>query len=239
MAIIVTCRCGQHFRAEDGDAGLKAACPICQQVLVIPGARLFQPHASATASQQPRETATIIATCQCGQQFRAKDDDAGMKVQCPKCQQVLIVPGSRPTPPTPSTSSSHQPGRIKTHSQMPIVLKLMPFVVSLVIVVAVGLVYLFSQGGRGGETDRSTSQSHDPLDFDPARERGGEADRPQDNAEQPSDGDSSPGRGPGSRKRAVARAGWQDQDRNASECAVINPQEAEGPDTGAYRAIAR
>jgi hypothetical protein len=54
MAIIVTCECGQQFRAEDADAGTQALCPRCQRMLVIPGRRVAdsQPPSLAIARQE-------------------------------------------------------------------------------------------------------------------------------------------------------------------------------------------
>ena len=40
MAIIVMCRCGERFRAEDADAGAQVPCPGCQRTLVIRGRRV-------------------------------------------------------------------------------------------------------------------------------------------------------------------------------------------------------
>ncbi len=35
----------------------------------------------------------IVVACQCGQQFRAKDEFAGRQMKCPKCGSVIQVPG--------------------------------------------------------------------------------------------------------------------------------------------------
>src|SRR2546428_11367635 len=47
----------------------------------------------------------IPVSCQCGQSFRAKDDLAGKRVKCPKCGQVLQIPGAAPSASAPGMLS--------------------------------------------------------------------------------------------------------------------------------------
>src|SRR5437867_1611623 len=46
----------------------------------------------------------IPVSCKCGQGFRAKDELAGKKVKCPKCGQVLQIPGINPSDSVASAS---------------------------------------------------------------------------------------------------------------------------------------
>src|SRR5712691_1227850 len=36
---------------------------------------------------------SILLTCPCGQQLRARDEQAGQAMQCPACGSQLVVPG--------------------------------------------------------------------------------------------------------------------------------------------------
>jgi hypothetical protein len=40
----------------------------------------------------------ILMQCTCGQQMMTADEHAGMKVQCPNCRGIVLVPGSRRAP---------------------------------------------------------------------------------------------------------------------------------------------
>jgi hypothetical protein len=56
MAIIVTCQCGKQLRAKDEHAGMKATCPACRRLIVIPRStpeKQSSPSASASPSSLP------------------------------------------------------------------------------------------------------------------------------------------------------------------------------------------
>ena len=123
---------------------------------------------------------TIIVTCQCGQQFRAEDTDAGMQAQCPQCRQLLVIPGMRVREDS-STASSRQSNDPKAHSRKPILVEFMPHIVSFVVViVGCGLLYVLSQSERAGRiisqgqraagSDSATSLGIDLSDFERTRE---------------------------------------------------------------------
>jgi prepilin-type processing-associated H-X9-DG protein len=40
----------------------------------------------------------IVFRCECGKEFKTRDEDAGRRARCPECQRELIVPQPKPTP---------------------------------------------------------------------------------------------------------------------------------------------
>lgn len=73
MSQIVTCICGQRFRAAAHLAGTRVACPACGSQIGIPKAE------------------PVIVTCACGQRFRAQPHLIGNTVRCPACSGPLRV----------------------------------------------------------------------------------------------------------------------------------------------------
>ena len=47
----------------------------------------------------------IEISCSCGGRFKARDEHAGRKVKCPRCQQVLVVSQPAPQPVSPSVAA--------------------------------------------------------------------------------------------------------------------------------------
>jgi hypothetical protein len=84
MSLLVTCSCGQSFRAQPELAGKQVPCPVCGTALRIPAPR---PRVSSGA-----KTPSPTVTCQCGRSFRAKPELAGKQVACPACGVPLRIP---------------------------------------------------------------------------------------------------------------------------------------------------
>jgi hypothetical protein len=74
---IVTCGCGQRFRAKPHLFGRQVACPACSQAISIP---------------DPRPENGCVVSCKCGGRFRAKKELCGTQVACPNCSIMLHVP---------------------------------------------------------------------------------------------------------------------------------------------------
>ena len=69
--------CGCKISVQDKNAGMKANCPKCNCLLVIP--------------EKPK---TIDFECQnCGQKISVLSTNAGRKGRCPNCKNLITVPG--------------------------------------------------------------------------------------------------------------------------------------------------
>lgn len=88
---IVSCQCGQRFRAAAHLAGQRLPCPSC-------GASLQVPVASK-----------IPVQCGCGGRFQADAALAGKNVRCPSCQQALRIPAADAAPTAPLPRSEPDP----------------------------------------------------------------------------------------------------------------------------------
>ncbi len=84
MSLLVTCSCGQSFRAKPELAGQRVPCPVCGNALQIPAPRPRVPSGSKPPS--------LTVTCQCGRSFRAKPELAGKRIACPACGVPLRIP---------------------------------------------------------------------------------------------------------------------------------------------------
>lgn len=84
MSLLVTCSCGQSFRAQPELAGKRVPCPVCGTALQIPA-----PSPPVPSSPKPP---ALAVTCQCGRSFRAKPELAGKRVACPACGVALRIP---------------------------------------------------------------------------------------------------------------------------------------------------
>jgi hypothetical protein len=87
MSLLVTCSCGQSFRAKPELAGKQVPCPMCGTTLRIPAPRPSGP-------KRP----SITVTCQCGRSFGAKPELAGQRVACPACGGPLQIPRAAQAP---------------------------------------------------------------------------------------------------------------------------------------------
>jgi hypothetical protein len=107
--IIVSCRCGQRFKAELWLAGRKVPCPVCKQPLVVGQApqrpAQVQPKAPTVQPKAPT-AATIAVACVCGQRFGASPKFWGRQVNCPQCGNQLTIPSAPGTAPRPSTQAA-------------------------------------------------------------------------------------------------------------------------------------
>lgn len=79
MPLVVSCRCGQRFAANEQLIGQRVPCPACGHLLSI-----------GTESDAPQG---IIVTCACGRSFSAPPALAGQQTRCPACRGPLLVPG--------------------------------------------------------------------------------------------------------------------------------------------------
>jgi hypothetical protein len=85
MPVVVSCRCGKRFAAQDHLIGRQVPCPACGKPLAI---------APAGSSAAPG----IVVTCACGRAFLAQESHRGRQANCPSCHRVIQVPTA--TPPT-------------------------------------------------------------------------------------------------------------------------------------------
>jgi DNA-directed RNA polymerase subunit RPC12/RpoP len=101
MSIKVACQCGKRFTAPPQLAGKSASCPSCGSKIVIAAAPAQPVTSPATARPAPPRANVpsnagdgLVASCRCGQQFKAPSQLAGQQVPCPVCQQPILIPAS-------------------------------------------------------------------------------------------------------------------------------------------------
>jgi DNA-directed RNA polymerase subunit RPC12/RpoP len=93
MSVVVTCRCGQRFAAEERLIGQQVPCPVCGSPLIIAEA----PQPSIPAAHE----SGVRVDCGCGRAFLAPESLRGTQVTCPACGGILHVPAHSP-PPAPA-----------------------------------------------------------------------------------------------------------------------------------------
>src|SRR5581483_12488548 len=81
MPVVVSCRCGQRFAAQDHLVGRQVPCPACGNPLAI--------------AAGPSAAPGIVVTCTCGRAFLAPESLRGMQTNCPGCTRVIRVPPAR------------------------------------------------------------------------------------------------------------------------------------------------
>src|SRR5262245_591133 len=79
MPVVVSCRCGQRFAAQDHLIGRQVPCPACGKSLAI-------------APAGPSAAPGSVVTCACGRPFLAQEHHRGRKTNCPSCHRVIRVP---------------------------------------------------------------------------------------------------------------------------------------------------
>lgn len=82
MPVVVSCRCGKRFAAQDHLIGRQVPCPACGKSLAIAPAGSVAPG--------------IVVTCPCGRAFLAQEAHRGRQANCPSCHRVIRVPTVRP-----------------------------------------------------------------------------------------------------------------------------------------------
>src|SRR5262245_28159248 len=83
MPVVVLCRCGKRFAAQDHLIGRQVPCPACGKSLAV------APGGSAA-------TPGIVVTCACGRAFLAQEAHRGRQANCPTCNRVIQVPTATP-----------------------------------------------------------------------------------------------------------------------------------------------
>jgi DNA-directed RNA polymerase subunit RPC12/RpoP len=84
MPVVVSCRCGQRFAANEKLIGQQVPCPACGKLLAIG-------NSIGTAQG-------IYVSCRCGRAFSAPESLRGRETRCPGCGGVIRVPGGDPDP---------------------------------------------------------------------------------------------------------------------------------------------
>src|ERR1700677_2912639 len=113
MSISFHCDCGKKLSAKESFAGRRLKCPGCGKVLAIP-----KPRAVATqlagGGKGPK---TVLASagfvhfaCDCGRKMRARQDDIGLEIDCPRCGNEMTIPATDEEPaPVTGQREAHQP----------------------------------------------------------------------------------------------------------------------------------
>ncbi|MEO1529677.1 MAG: hypothetical protein AAFX06_30010, partial [Planctomycetota bacterium] len=114
------CGCGAALAIKPELSGKQIRCPKCKAVLTVPAlnptpAPVATPVAPQVAPTQPAQPAPVTTVrCGCGQMLRVPPGAAGKQLRCPKCQQMVQVPGGATAPtvaPAPATPvASPMPG---------------------------------------------------------------------------------------------------------------------------------
>lgn len=73
---------------------------------------------SQSSASDRTSSSTIDVVCSCGKRLRVKDEHAGRKVRCPKCQSVSQVPASASLA-EPATEASTAPGPVAIDTGSP------------------------------------------------------------------------------------------------------------------------
>src|SRR5438046_785007 len=79
MPVVVACRCGQRFAANEQLIGQQVPCPACGNLLAI-----GRPIGTGQG---------IYVSCRCGRAFSAPKSLRGRETRCPGCGGVIRVPG--------------------------------------------------------------------------------------------------------------------------------------------------
>lgn len=91
---IVSCRCGQRFKAASHLAGKQRPCPSCGTQIKIPAART-----------------SAVVRCSCGKRFQAPGHLLGKRVSCPSCGNAFTA---NPVPAATQPPKSAQPALAET-----------------------------------------------------------------------------------------------------------------------------
>ena len=97
MAIKFKCRCGRSLTAKDEYEGQKSKCPVCGAMVVVPKkVTRIAPDLPPEGLLEPGNQ-TVKFCCDCGKHIRARVDQIGKRVGCPRCGHALVVPPGRPS----------------------------------------------------------------------------------------------------------------------------------------------
>ena len=110
MSIEVRCdQCDKTMRVKDSFAGTRGTCPFCKAAIDVPQVTVSAERVSKALSPPVTDMPISIQCPSCGKRLHGQNELAGKRVKCPKCGQVLVMPGARPPAissfrPTPQSS---------------------------------------------------------------------------------------------------------------------------------------
>ena len=89
--------CGQKLKAMMEWIGRNVECPGCRTMVLIPDpnvpAETYEPAAVEQAPNAPRATGPFVFECPaCKQQLTGQPEHVGVEMECPTCNNVLVVP---------------------------------------------------------------------------------------------------------------------------------------------------
>jgi hypothetical protein len=93
MTIQFQCDCGQALAARDDYAGKRVRCTGCGNIIAAPNGSSARRPAVTEPTPQPAAGEMIRFQCACGQTCQASPEHAGRKTRCPKCGEVVSIPG--------------------------------------------------------------------------------------------------------------------------------------------------
>src|SRR5437868_492064 len=77
MTVVVACKCGRRFAANESCLGQEVSCPGCGSRLKI--------------ATSPEASAELYVECRCGRAFWAPKELRGKRSPCPACGALLSV----------------------------------------------------------------------------------------------------------------------------------------------------
>ena len=94
------CLCGQNLTASEDLSGRMSRCPKCGDVIIVPARRSSEQREVARTPEPPGDEADSIPNpcafgpiCLCGEQLSESNSLDGEEPRCPKCGNVVVLPG--------------------------------------------------------------------------------------------------------------------------------------------------
>jgi len=91
MTIHFKCECLKEFHLSDEHANKLARCKNCQRIFRVPKPIQSDELQKITTISGPN-TKLVMFKCECGKKYAVKQEAAGKKVKCKKCNKLIEIP---------------------------------------------------------------------------------------------------------------------------------------------------